>query len=145
MNNNFLNSPDKKNENFEKVEVYSSKYSGYGKTTEIFYKVKNLNGEYHYLPIGGSFSRDYLIKNLENLHLSLMNGNKTYLHIDLSETDNDDLMNEILFKIIILRYMDSYEKIFYLGYDIHLIIEIPKDFIEFDKKYKILNFKSTYR
>ena len=145
LNNNFLNSPDKKNENFEKVEVYSSKYSGYGKTTEIFYKVKNLNGEYHYLPIGGSFSRDYLIKNLENLHLNLMNGNKTYLHIDLSETDNDDLMNEILFKIIILRYMDSYDKIFYLGYDIHLIIEIPKGFIEFDKKYKILNlFKKVH-
>jgi len=145
LNNNFLNSPDKKNENFEKVEVYSSKYSGYGKTTEIFYKVKNLNGEYHYLPIGGSFSRDYLIKNLENLHLNLMNGNKTYLHIDLSETDNDDLMNEILFKIIILRYVDSYDKIFYLGYDIHLIIEIPKGFIEFDKKYKILNlFKKVH-
>ena len=54
-------------------------------------------------------------------------------------------MNEILFKLIILRFIDSNEKIFYLGYDIQLIIEIPKGFIEFDKKYKILNFKSTYR
>ena len=139
LNNKFLNPPENKNEEFEKIELYSSKYSGYGKTTEIIYKVKNLGGEYHYLPVGGSFSRNYLINNLENLHLNLKNGNATYLHLDLSETDNDDLMNEVLFKLLILRYIDSYEKIFYLGFDIHLIIEIPKGFIEFDRKYKLLN------
>ena len=67
------------------------------------------------------------------------------MHIDLSETDNDDLMNEILFKLIILRYLDSKDKIYYLGPDIHLIIEIPKGFVEFDKKYKLLNlFKKIY-
>ena len=145
LNNKFLNSPQEENKDFEKVEIYSSKYSGYGKTTEIIYKVKNLGGEYHYLPIGGSFSRKFLITNLENLQLNLQIGNKIYLHIDLSETDNDDLMNEVLFKLLILRYIDSYEKIFYLGFDIHIIIEIPKGFIEFDKKYKLLNiFKKIY-
>lgn len=54
-------------------------------------------------------------------------------------------MNEILFKLIILRYIDSSEKIFYLGYDLHIILEIPKCFIEFDKKYKLLNlFKKIH-
>jgi len=54
-------------------------------------------------------------------------------------------MNEILLKLIILRFIDSDEKLFYLGYDINLIIEIPKGFIEFDKKYKLLNlFKKIY-
>ena len=145
LNNAFLKPPDKKPEEFQKVELYSSKYSGYGKTTEIVYKVKNLDGEYHYLPIGGSFTRNYVIKNLDNLHLDLEKGNSTYLHLDLSDTDNDDLMNEILFKLIILRYLDSNEKIFYLGNDIHIIIEIPKGFIEFDKKYKLLGlFKKIH-
>ena len=44
-----------------------------------------------------------------------------------------------------MRYLDSNETIYYLGYDVHIIIEIPKGFIEFDKKYKLLNlFKKIY-
>ena len=106
LSNSFLNSTQEKKEEFEKVEVYSSAFSVYGKTTEIKYKVKNLQGEYHYLPIGGSFSRNYVINNLRNLKLDLNKGKTTYLHIDLSETDNDDLLNEVLFKLIVLRYLD---------------------------------------
>ena len=145
LNEVFVKQPEKKIEMFDQIELYSAKYSGFGKTTEIIYEVKDKEGDYHYLPIGGSFNRNYVINNLENLNLDLKKGNKNYLHLDLSETDNDDLMNEILFKLIILRFIDSNEKIFYLGYDIQLIIEIPKGFIEFDKKYKILNlFKKIY-
>ena len=135
LNNSFLNHPKDKNEEFEKIELYSSKYSGYGKTTEIIYKVKGLGGEYYDLPIGGSFSRNYVLNNIKKINWDLKNGNSLYLHIDLSETDNDDLMNEILFKLIILRYLDSRDEIFYLGNEVHLIIEIPNCFIEFDKKY----------
>ena len=130
---------------FENVVAYSSKFSGYGKTTEIIYKVKNDKGDYKYLPIGGSINRDYVIDNLINLQLSLQKGKTTYLHLDLSDTDNDDLMNEILFKLLFLRYLDSNEKIYYLGYDIHILIELPNGFCEFDKKYKILNlFKKIH-
>ena len=139
INDLLLAKSENKNKIFDNVEVYSSKFSGYGKTTEIIYKVKNNKGEYRYLPIGGSINRDYVINNLINLNLDLKKGKATYLHLDLSETDNDDLMNEILFKLIIMRYLDSNEKIFYLGYDIHIIVEIPNGFCEFDKKYKILS------
>ena len=52
---------------------------------------------------------------MENLNLDLNKGKNTYLHFDLYETDNDDLMNEILFKLFILRFLDSNDKIFYLG------------------------------
>ena len=61
-----------------------------------------------------------------------------YLHIDLSDSDLDELMTEILFKLIILRYLDSNEEIFYLGYDTNIIIEIPQGFINFDEKFKML-------
>ena len=113
LSNSFLNTPQKKNEEFEKIELYSSKFFGYGKTTEIIYKVKELGGEYHYLPVGGSFTRNYVINNLKNLNLDLNKGKSTYLHLNLSETDDDDLMNEVLFKLLILRYIDSSDKIFY--------------------------------
>ena len=144
INDSYLAKPEIKNKIFDNVEVYSSKFSGYGKTTEIIYKVKDLKGEYRYLPIGGTINRDYVINNLINLNLNLQKGKTTYLHLDLSETDDDDLMNEILFKLLILRYLDSNEKIYYLGNDIHILIEIPNGFCEFDKKYKILGlFKKT--
>ena len=144
LNNNFLQKPEKIKETFDKIELYTSKFSGYGKTTEIIYKVKE-KGRYYYLPIGGSFTRNFVINNLKNLKLDTNIGNITYLHLDLSETDNDDLMQEVLFKLIILKFLNSEENIFYLGYDIHLIIEIPKGFIDFEKKYKLLNlFNKTY-
>ena len=145
LNDSYLSTPKNKIKAFDNIEIYSSKFAGYGKTTEIIYKVKNNKGDYKYLPIGGTINRDYVINNLINLNLSLQKGKTTYLHLDLSETDNDDLMNEILLKLIILRYLDSNEKIYYLGYDIHILIEIPNGFCEFDKKYKILNrFQKIY-
>ena len=145
LNEYFMKKPEKIHESLEKIELYSSKFSGYGKTTEIKYKIKDKEGEYKYLPIGGSFTRNYVINNLMNLNLDFQNAKNIYLHLDLSETDNDDLMIEILFKLIVLRYLDSDEKIFYLGYDINIILEIPKGFVEFDKKFKLLNlFKKIH-
>ena len=139
LDNSFLEKPKNTFEEFEKIHLYSADFSGFGKTTEIKYKVKEKKGNYFYLPIGGTFTRDYVIKNLLNLNIDLKKGKMNYLHLDLSETDNDDLMVEILFKILILRYIDSKKNIYYLGKDIHIMIEIPKGFYKFDEKYKLLN------
>ena len=139
LNNNFFKQSKKRNNNLDKTIVYSSLFSGYGKTTEIKYRVKESNGLYFYLPIGGEFNRDYIIKNLNNLNMPLQNTKNVYLHLDLSDSDKDELINEILFKLIILRYLDSNDKIFSLSSDINIIIEISKGFINFEKKYKILN------
>ena len=145
LNNNYYFQLMKRNKIINEVIVYSSLHSGYGKTTEIVYKVKECRGIYCYLPIGGDFTREYIIKILENLDLSKKDSKKIYLHLDLSDTDKDELINEILFKLIILRYLDSIDKIFYLNHDIQIIIEIPKGFINFEKKFKILNlFKKIF-
>ena len=48
-------------------------------------------------------------------------------------------MTEILFKLIVLKYIDSKRNIYYLGYDLNLMIELPKSFYNFNEKYKILN------
>ena len=140
----YLKNPVKKINLFTDTEIYTSKLAGYGKTTEIKYKVKNKRGNYYYIPIGGTLSRNFVINNLERLNINLNNAKNVYLHIDLSETDNDNLMNEILLKLIILRYLDSNDKRFYLGIEIHMIIELPKGFIDFEEKYQILKlFKKT--
>ena len=145
FNNYFLKKPENKNKELEKIILYSSIYSGYGKTTEIKYKVKSKQGIYKYLPIGGCFSRDYIIDNLLNLNIDFQKAKDTYIHLDLSEADNDDLMNEILFKLIILRSIDSNERKYYIGNDINIIIEIPKGFVIFEEKYKVLSlFNKIY-
>ena len=69
LNNNYFKQSPKRNTKLDKIVVYSSLYSGYGKTTEIKYKVKTSQGLYFYLPIGGEFTRNYIIKNLNNLNL----------------------------------------------------------------------------
>ena len=143
--NNLLKKPEKSVSLFNETECYSSAFAGYGKTTEIKYKVKEKNGKYYYLPLGGVFTRNYVINNLENLNLDLKDGKKIFIHLDISETENDDLMNEILFKLLILRYIDSNDKIFYLGNDVNIIIEIPNDFIDFKSKHNLLTlFKNIY-
>lgn len=75
---------------FDNIEIYSSKFTEYGKTTEIIYKVKSEKGDYKYLPIGATINRDYVINNLINLELNLKQGKTTYLHLDLSETNNNE-------------------------------------------------------
>ena len=141
----YLNNPKNKNILFDDIILYTSKFAGYGKTSEIKYQVKEKSGNYYYLPIGGTLSRNFVIKNLEKLKLDLKSGKNIYLHIDLSETENDKLMNEILMKLIILKYLDSKDKIYYLGTDVHLIIEIPKGFIDFKEKYPILELFNEIR
>ena len=106
LNNYFLREFKRSIDIFKNTEIYSSKFAGYGKTTEIKYKIKEKRGKYYYLPIGGSFTRQFILKNLENLSINLEMAKQSYIHIDLSESDNDDLMNEILFKLMILRFLD---------------------------------------
>ena len=143
--NNFLKKPEKSISLFNKNLSYSSAFAGYGKSTEIKYKVKESNGKYYYLPLGGVFTRNYVINNLENLNLKLEDGKEIFIHLDLSETENDDLMNELLFKLLIQGFIDSNDKIFYLGNDVNIIIEIPNDFIDFKSKYSLLTlFKNIH-
>ena len=138
LDKSYLEQPNNKYKEFEGINLYSSEFSGYGKTTEIKYKVKEEKGNYYYLPIGGTLTREYLIENLNNLNINMKNGNKNYLHLDLSETDYGDLFIEILFKLVILRYINTKRNIYYLGYDINIMIEIPNGPYKFDEKYKIL-------
>jgi hypothetical protein len=78
LNDKYLIQSENKDASLENIELYYAKYSGFGKTTEIIHKVKDNNGEYHYLPIGGSFTRNYVINNLENLQIREENRLEVY-------------------------------------------------------------------
>ena len=138
LGKNYTNLPNKRNKTLDEIVIYSSLYSGYGKSTEIMYKIMDKKGYYAYLPIGGTLTRDYTIKKIKNLNIKTQEDKNIYLHFDLSDTKQDELMNEILFKLIILRYLDSNKEIFYLGHDINIFIEIPQGTIDFEKKFQIL-------
>ena len=116
LDNLFLKKYDKKNEILDKIIVYYSKYSGYGKTREIMDKIKEKKGKSFQLSIGGNeFSEDFFIDYLKerNFHLDEEN----YLYINLYETDKSYLMNELLFKMTILKCINTKTDIFYFGYD----------------------------
>ena len=103
-----MKKPENRSEKLDEIIVYSSAFSGYGKTTEIIHYVKDIrSGEYYYLPIDGTFSREYVIKKFKNLNCDTQNCKYIYLHLDLSDTEKNVLMNEVLFKLIVILYLDS--------------------------------------
>jgi hypothetical protein len=140
-NHNYFNYENQRFENnkFPNVEVYSSDFSGLGKSTLIknhFEKeLSNKDYIYIYFPIGGDFNRSEIIE-----RLLLLSDKKIALHLDLYESDNIELIREFLFSFIILKYYSQKENIFFYGDEIRIKIEIPNSFISFLNSFPILNF-----
>ena len=64
----------------------------------------------------------------------------SFIHLDLNDTGLDDLVKEILFKLLILKSFNSNENIIYFGENIQFIIELPVGFLNFCEKYQILKY-----
>ena len=124
---------------FPEIEIYTSSFSGLGKSTLIEQNLKQYkNYEYHYFPIGGDLNRNEIIERL----MSLIN-KKIALHLDLSDSNNEEnveLLREFLFRFLILKHFSQEEKIFYYGNDIKIKVEIPKSFMDYFKIFPFLNF-----
>ena len=125
------------------IEIYCSERAGFGKSEEIKNKIKKEKKNYCYFPLGGNFKREKIIQRLIDLNLKQNNMDKYSIHFDLSETDLSELMQEILFKILILKKLDINEKIFYFGDELKIKIELPNGFYNYLDKFPILKlFKS---
>jgi len=124
---------------FPGIKIYSSKFSGLGKSTLIKNKFKekyaNQGYEYVYFPLGGDFNKEELVKRL----LELTN-KRIALHIDLYDTRQIEYMNEFLFSFLILKYYSKNENIFYYGDEIKIKVEIPNSFIDYKQVYPIFGF-----
>ena len=123
---------------FPDVEIFSSEFSGLGKSTLIknkFISERNKNYEYIYFPIAGNINRREIIERL--LELSKK---KILLHLDMNDSYNIELIREFLFSFLILKYFSENENIFFYGDEIKIKIEIPNSFINFFEVFPILNF-----
>ena len=119
--------------NDDKTEIISSDESGVGKSTQIKLQIKNPN-KYIYFPFGGVFKREEVIERLKNLNIN----NDSIIHLDLYDTDQNDLMMEFLFSILITKLYGQNEDIFYLPKEVGIKVEIPNGFIDFNNKFPIL-------
>ena len=120
--------------NDDKTEIISSNESGVGKSTQIKLQIKEQNKHYIYFPFGGVFKREEVIERLKNLSIN----NDSIIHLDLYDTDQNDLMMEFLFSILITKLYGTNEDIFYLPKEIGIKVEIPNGFIDFISKFPIL-------
>ena len=129
---------------FNNIEIYTSIRAGFGKTEEIKNKVNKENKHYKYFPLGGEFTREEVIQRLIDFNLPQNDNGNYAIHFDLSETNLTELVQEILFKILILKKLDVNEKVFYFGDELKIKIELPNGFYNYLDKFPILKlFKSN--
>jgi hypothetical protein len=115
-----------------------------GKSTYIRSEIEEeKKREYIYFPLGGVFTRKEVLERLKEL-INLKNLNNATLHLDLNDTDQIDLTMEFLFSILITKIYGQNDDIFYLPNDVEIMVEIPNGFVDFMKKFPILDiFKKT--
>ena len=124
------------------IEIWTSDVTGLGKSTKIKFEAKNLNLNYLYFPIGGSFTRKEIIKRLCKLDIDKKNTEKNFLHIDIYDSDKESsfIIREFLFSLLISRNYTYEDKTFYFDYAAKIIVEIPKGFYNMKDKFKLLNY-----
>ena len=138
---------------FHNIKCFSSDNSGVGKSFQIRQQSLNQNYKYIFFPIGGVFTKQSLVNRLlnitipetqqlfpPNVHtLNKLEKSKILLHIDLSYTQNINLMKEILFEILVLGVIKSNSSLCYLGHNFNIYIEIPNLTQSYTSIYTLLN------
>ena len=122
-----------------KISLINSNNCGLGKSDFIKEQNKKENMNYIYFPIGGKFTRDDLVNRLENLPDMSNIKQNYYIHLDISQTEEIQLLNEFFFKLLILRKSDLYENAKYFGDNVEIVIEIPNDFKNYSQEYNLLS------
>ena len=125
------------------TKIITSKICGLGKSTDIINN-KNKNCRIIYLPIGGDISREDLIERLkEAIKDNLSDESIKYiLHVDLAQTNEVELINDFLFKLLILHKCELDENVIYIRSNISIYIELANDFYSYLNTYKILSLFS---
>ncbi len=128
----------------QNIKIFYSDASGVGKSTRIKNEILNSGKTYIYMPIGGEFTREEIIKRL--LKIKFEKDKETAIHIDVMETKKNDLMKEFVFSFLIYKCYKESENLFYLNDNVNIYIEIPFGFTDFFKEYKILTlFKNKFK
>lgn len=130
--------------NNKNIKIIYSDASGVGKSLRIKNEIINDGKTYIYMPIGGEFTREEIIKRLLKIEFEKDKG--TAIHIDITETKKKDLMKEFLFSFLINKCYKESENLFYLNDNVDIYIEIPFGFTDFFKEYKLLTlFQNKFK
>ena len=128
----------------DNIEIYASARAGFGKTEEIKNKIIQEGKHYKYFPLGGDFTLEKAIQRLIDFNIPQNDYSNYAIHFDFSETNLTELLQEILFKVLILKKLDINDKIFYFGDELKIKIELPNGFFNYKDKFPILKlFKSN--
>ena len=95
------------------VEIFKSKYTGYGKSRMIANKILEEKREEIYFPLGGGFTREEILKRFFKLNLSANNMQNYCIHLDFYDTKFKELLSDILFEILFLKKLVM-PKLFFL-------------------------------
>ena len=117
------------------VEIFKSKYTGYGKSRIILDRISEEKKEKIYFPIGGDFTRKEILERIFNLNLS--NWKNCIFYLDLRETKYKELLRSLLFLILFLKKLEYNCKIIYFG-KIKFFIEIPNGYNDYLEDFKLL-------
>ena len=121
-----------------KVKIILSDRAGVGKSTYIKSEIKKKDKECIYFPLGGVFTRKDILHRLKELKKTKIFSNGIF-HLDLYDTEKIDLTMEFLFSILITKIYGQSDDIFYLPDNVEIMVEIPNGFIDFMKKFPILD------
>ena len=134
---------------YNNVKIFCSGKSGLGVSSYIKHQVLNENkSKYIYFPIGGIFTRKDIMERLKNINFS--EDENCVIHIEIYQTNFYSLLREFLFKLLVLKFYDFSNDIFYLGEKIKIIIELPFNFVNyfsvlpFLKIFQIINIENIY-
>ena len=129
----------------EKIEIYYSDKAGVGKSIKIKNDAEEKSKKYVYFPLGGEFNKFEVISRLKNNNLLIQEKNIVF-HIDLFDTEKNELMKEFLFCILITKLYGQNEDSFYLNKEIEIKVELPFGFIDFFSKFPFLKmFKNKIK
>ena len=129
----------------KKVFIYKSDINGTGKTCKIKNAIKKEN--YKYFPFGGFLDKNKVYNKIKDLLDEIKKENKDLndicIHLDLYETEQQDIMNDFLFSFLYTKYYKNDEKIIYIPREISIYVEIPNCFSNFIETYPLLKIFKT--
>ena len=140
--------------NISNIIIITSDKCGLGKSFKIKKMVENKNQKYFHFPLGGILTKKIISRKILNLLEKIKNENekdkkdikdtiekkenKNAIHLDLTESEETNLINEFLFSFLITRFYNNNETIIYIPKDIDIYIEIPNCFNNYLSKFGIL-------
>jgi hypothetical protein len=137
----------KKEELYKNTHIIQSEICGLGKSTQIKNKIKELNKQYIYFPLGGNITKDIIYHKLNNIINDINTKTKDNykdiaIHLDLFDSKENivSVLNEFLFSFLITKFYSNNENVIFIPTNIEIYVEIPNSFKDLLSNYGILKY-----